>query len=200
MKQLIKSVMVAICAILFTSQAQAQSLKDLFSSSTLSKVVSAVTGTSSSVNLVGTWTYTGSAVEFESDNLLKQAGGSVAASALSSKLDTQLSKVGIKSGQVSFTFSNDSTFTSTVGSRTMQGTYSYNASTKQLQLKYATLLNFNAKLSYTSSEIELLFNSDKLLAIVSAISSKSSNSTLSTLGSLAGSYDGMMTGLKLKKK
>ncbi len=200
MKQLIKSVMVAICAILFTSQAQAQSLKDLFSSSTLSKVVSAVTGTSSSVNLVGTWTYTGSAVEFESDNLLKQAGGSVAASALSSKLDTQLSKVGIKSGQVSFTFSNDSTFTSTVGSRTMQGTYSYNASTKQLQLKYATLLNLNAKLSYTSSEIELLFNSDKLLAIVSAISSKSSNSTLSTLGSLAGSYDGMMTGLKLKKK
>jgi hypothetical protein len=200
MKQLFKTVMVALCAILFTSQAQAQSLKDILSSGTLSKVVSAVTGTSSSVDLVGTWSYTGSAVEFESSNLLKKAGGTVASSALQSKIDTQLSKVGIKSGKMSFTFKNDSTFTSTVGSRTKSGTYSYNASTQKLQLKYGVLTTISADLEYSSSSIELLFESDKLLSIISAISSSSSNSTLSTLGSLAGSYDGMKTGLKFSKK
>lgn len=192
--------MVAVCAILFTSQAQAQVLKNLLNSSTLSKVVSAVTGTSATVNLEGTWVYTGSAVEFESDNLLKQAGGSVAASALTKKMDTQLSKIGIKSGQVTFTFNSDNTFTSTVGSRTLSGTYSYDSSSSKLTLTYAGMASYTASLNYTSSQIELLFDSSKVLSIASTLASKSSNSTLSTLSSLAGSYDGMKSGLKLKKK
>ncbi len=200
MKQFFKTVMVAVCAILFTSQAQAQILKNILNSSSLSKVVEAVTGTSTTVDLTGTWTYTGSAVEFESSNLLKQAGGSVASAALTKKIDTQLSKIGIKSGKVTFTFNSDNTFTSTVGSRTLSGTYSYDSSSKELKLTYATLASYTATLNYTSSQIELLFSSDKLLSIISTISSSSSNSTLSTLGSLAGSYDGMKTGLTFKKK
>ena len=51
------------------------------------------------------------------------------------KLNEQLSKIGIKAGQMSFTFNADSTFTSTVGKKTLKGTYFYNASTKQVDLK-----------------------------------------------------------------
>jgi hypothetical protein len=196
MKQLFKTVMVALCAILFTSQAQAQStLQNL-----LGKVVSSVTGSSTTVDLTGTWTYTGSAVEFESTNLLKQAGGTVASSALQKKLDTQLSKVGIKSGKVTFTFNSDNTFTSTVGSRTFSGTYSYDSSSKALTLTYAGLASYTATVNYSTTQMELLFDSSKMLSIVSALGSSSSNSTLSTISSLAGSYDGMKTGLTLKKK
>jgi hypothetical protein len=196
MKQLFKTVMVALCAILFTSQAQAQStLQNL-----LGKVVSSVTGSSTTVDLTGTWTYTGSAVEFESTNLLKQAGGTVASSALQKKLDTQLSKVGIKSGKVTFTFNSDNTFTSTVGSRTFSGTYSYDSSSKKLTLTYAGLASYSATVNYSTTQMELLFDSSKMLSIVSALGSSSSNSTLSTISSLAGSYDGMKTGLTLKKK
>ena len=36
--------------------------------------------------------YTGSAIEFESDNLLQKAGGSVAANAAENKLNEQLAK------------------------------------------------------------------------------------------------------------
>ncbi len=44
----------------------------------------------------GTWTYTGPAIEFESDNLLQKAGGSVAANAAENKLKRTIGKVGIK--------------------------------------------------------------------------------------------------------
>ena len=47
--------------------------------------------------------------------------------------------------------------------------------------------------------MELLFNSDKLLKLITFLSSKSSNTTLKTISSLADSYDGMMLGLELKK-
>lgn len=126
---------------LTASNSQAQSLKDLLNKDNISKVVNAITGTPETIDMTGTWTYSGSAVEFESDNLLMKAGGAAAATMAENKLNEQLTKVGIKEGQMSFTFNADSTFTSTVGKKKLSGTYSYNASTKQVDLKYLKLLN-----------------------------------------------------------
>ena len=96
--------------------------KDLFNKENVEKVVSAVTG-KNTVDMTGTWSYTGSAIEFESDNLLMKAGGAVAATTAEAKLDEQLSKVGIKPGQMSFTFAADSTFNVKLGAKTLKGTY-----------------------------------------------------------------------------
>ncbi|MEY8706922.1 DUF4923 family protein [Bacteroides faecichinchillae] len=181
------------------SNSQAQSLKDLFNKDNISKVVNAVTGQPQAIDMTGTWSYEGSAVEFESENLLMQAGGVAAASVAENKLNEQLTKVGIKAGQMSFTFNADSTFTSKVGKRTMNGTYSYNAATKQVSLKYLKLINLNAKVNCTTESMELLFNSDKLLKLLAFIGSKSNSTALKTVSSLADSYDGMMVGFELKK-
>lgn len=181
------------------SNSHAQSLKDLFSKDNISKVVNAVTGHTEAIDMAGTWNYKSSAVEFESENLLMKAGGAAAASVAEGKMDEQLSKIGIKEGQMSFTFNADSTFTSTVGKRTMKGTYSYNASTKQVGLKYLKILNLQAKVNYTSNSMELLFNSDKLLKILAFMGSKSSSTTLKAVSTLADSYDGMMLGFQLNK-
>ena len=81
---------------LFASNSQAQSLKDLLNKDNISKVVNAITGTPETIDMTGTWTYSGSAVEFESDNLLMKAGGAAAATMAENKLNEQLSKVGIK--------------------------------------------------------------------------------------------------------
>ena len=86
---------------LFASNSQAQSLKDLLNKDNISKVVNAITGTPETIDMTGTWTYSGSAVEFESDNLLMKAGGAAAATMAENKLNEQLSKVGIKEGQMS---------------------------------------------------------------------------------------------------
>ena len=110
------------------------------------------------------------------------------------------SKVGIQPGQVSFTFNADSTFTTNVAGKSMKGTYSYNASDKQLQLKVAKLLNVNAKLTYNTSDLDLLFNSDKLLKLVAFLSKQTNSTSLNAISSLADSYDGMMLGLELKKQ
>lgn len=188
-----------IAALLMTNHSQAQSLKDLFNKENIEKAVNAVTG-KSKVEMTGTWTYTGSALEFDSDNLLQKAGGAVAATAAEKKLDEQLSKIGIKAGQMSFTFNADSTFSAKVGQKTMKGSYSYNASTHKVNLKFAKLIGMNAKVNSTSSTMDLLFESDKLLKLITFLSSKTSNATLKTIGTLADSYDGMMLGFSLQKQ
>lgn len=198
MKKYVLSLAVVSALLLVTTNVQAQSWKDLFNKDNIEKVVNAVTG-NQTIDMTGTWTYSGSAIEFESDNLLQKAGGAAAAAIAEKKLDEQLAKVGIKDGQVSFTFNADSTFTSTVGKRTMTGTYSYDATDKVVHLRYFKLLNMNAKVNCTSTNMDLLFNSDKLLKLIAFISSKSSSTTLKTISSLADSYDGMMLGFALKK-
>lgn len=187
-----------VAALLLTGNSHAQSIKDLFNKENIEKAVNAVTG-KSTADMTGTWSYTGSAIEFESDNLLQKAGGAVAATAAEKKLDEQLAKVGIKAGQMSFAFNADSTFSAKVGQKSMKGSYSYNASTQKVNLKFAKLIGMNAKVNATSTTMDLLFESDKLLKLITFLSSKSSNSTLKSIGSLANSYDGMMLGFSLQK-
>ena len=186
---------ILIAALLMAPDSQAQSLKDLLNKENIEKAVNAITG-KSTASMEGTWTYAGSAIEFESDNLLQKA----AANAAENKLNEQLARVGIKEGQMSFTFNADSTFTAKVGAKSIKGTYSYDASTQNASLKFMKLIPLNAKINCTSANMDLLFNSDKLLKLITLISSKSNNNTLKTIGSLANSYDGMMLGFALKKE
>lgn len=180
-----------VAAVFMTTNSQAQSLKDLFNKGNIEKAVNAVTG-KNTADMTGTWSFTGSAIEFESDNLLQKAGGAVAATAAEKKLDEQLAKVGIRAGQMTFTFNADSTFCAKLGQKNMKGSYSYNASTHKVNLKFAKLIGMNAKMNCTSDNMDLLFESDKLLKLITFLSSKSSNATLKSIGSLADSYDGMM--------
>ena len=189
---------VFVIALILPSGIHAQSLKDLLNKENIEKVVNAVTN-NSNIDMTGTWTFTGSALELESDNLLQQAGGTLASSALEKKLDEQLNKIGITPGQLSFTVNADSTFTANAGSKPVNGSYSYDASTQKVNLKIAKIVGLNAKVNCTSSNMDLLFDADKLLQLLTYLSSKSSNSTLQTLGNLAGTYDGMLLGLGLKK-
>lgn len=200
MKLLQMPLLLLLSFVLSSTTCFGQSLSNLFNKDNINKVVNAVTGANNNVQLEGTWSYTGSAIEFESDNLLMKAGGAAASSVAESKLDEQLSKVGIKPGQVSFTFNADSTFTTNVSGKSMKGTYSYNANDKQLQLKVAKLLNINAKLTYNTSDLDLLFNSDKLLKLIVFLSKQTSSSSLKAISSIAESYDGMLLGLELKKQ
>lgn len=164
MKKIVFWYIIAV-ALLMATNSQAQSLKDLFNKENIEKVVNTVTG-KSTASMEGTWVYSGAAIEFESDNLLQKAGGTVAATAAEKKLNEQLAKVGIKEGQMSFTFNADSTFNVKVGAKSMKGTYSYNASEQMVNLKFVKLIGLNAKVNCTSSNMDLLFNSDKLLKLL----------------------------------
>lgn len=186
-------------ALSFSLQSRAQSLKDLLNKENIEKAVNVMTG-KNTASMVGTWSFTGAALEFESDNLLQKAGGSVAATAVEKKLDGFLEKVGIIAGEMSFTFNADSTFQTQIRGKELKGTFSYDASDQKVSLKFSKLLNIKTTIHCTSEQMDLLFPSDKILDLVTFLTSKSNNSTLQSISSLADSYDGMMLGFALKKQ
>ena len=197
-----------VCALLFlVTGVQAQSLKDILNSSAVKDAVTAVTGGKqlSVENLVGTWTYVNPAIQLEGDNALKNVAASVAASEIEKKLNEYCAKVGIEAGAFNYTFNADSTFTSQLKGRTLNGTYSFNAEEKTIELKYGKLSKLNlatmtAYVVLSDNQLSLLFNVDKLLDFLTKLSSLSDNTALQTINKLASEYDGMKLGFELKKQ
>ena len=196
-----------VCALLFlVTGVQAQSLKDIWNSSAVKDAVTAVTGGKqlSVENLAGTWTYVNPAIQLEGDNALKNVAASVAASEIEKKLNEYCAKVGIEAGAFNYTFNADSTFTSQLRGRTLNGTYSFNAEEKTIELKYGKLSKLNlatmtAYVVLSDNQLSLLFNVDKLLDFLTKLSSLSDNTALQTINKLASEYDGMKLGFELSK-
>ena len=197
MKKNLFSALMALCLLIVASPAKAQSLEDLVNKA--KDVVQTVTG-QGRVDMVGTWIYSGPAIELKSDNVLSKAGGSLASNAIEKKINETLAKAGIKPGNTKFTFAQDSTFTISWSGKQKQGTYSYDASTKKVALKFNKLATFHTTVKATSSELDLLYDADKLFNLITTLTSKSNNAQLKSLTSLAKNYNGMQMGFALKKE
>ena len=72
-------------------------------------------------DLVGNYKYSAPAVAFQSDNLLKKAGGSAAAGVITAKIAPYYEKVGITS--LTATFNEDKTFLFTIKKVKLSGTF-----------------------------------------------------------------------------
>ena len=202
MKKIVCLLLVLTCGV---TAARAQSgLSGLFNKNTLSEVAGSLLSKStlSAADLEGTWRYASAACVFESDDLLKKAGGAVAASQLADKLDGIYSKVGLKPGSFSFTFGPDSTFTSTLGSRTLKGTYSLGEGTVTLHYKAAGLVKAGSVTAHTQKagdKLSMLFDADKLLKLLSTLCSITQNATLAAVARIADGYDGMLIGYEMTR-
>lgn len=206
MKRIISLLFIAGTLCFAGQTATAQSLQDLLNkvtgNETVKNIVENVTGTTIKVDVTGTWTYSGTAVKFESNDLLKSTAASLAASQVEEKMDEYVAKVGIKPGTFSFTFNADNTFTAKVKGKSFNGTYTVSEDYKTMSLQFGKAIGlkpFNAAISATNSQLDLLFQADKLLELIGKLTSSSKNSTLKAIGSIAGQYDGMQMGLELKK-
>ena len=200
MKKLVWLCALLLSGVIFPGGLKAQSLKDLFSKEAVSGVVDDLLGKKKEMDLNGTWDFESSACEFKTENLLKKAGGAVAALAVEGKLDEYYAKIGIVPGKFSYTFKADSTFVNSYGGRNFTGTYSVDKANGRIKFTYLKIFRFTAKLEQSGQKVSLLFDADMLLKLFSAISSKSSSAGLKMIGNLADEYDGMMLGFKLKKK
>src|SRR5574344_285473 len=150
-------------------------------------------------DIVGTWSYQQPAVSFESSDLLKQAGGQIASATIEKKLATQFTKVGITAGKFLLTFGSDGTF-STVknGAVTTSGTYTLDGSKIKFSYLQGTA-NITGYAQIQNGTLSISFDSSKLLGVIGKISKYTSNSTLGTISTLAGSFDGMKTGMAYTK-
>lgn len=149
-------------------------------------------------NLVGTWVYSEPAVVFESDNFLTNTAAKVAANKIESKLQTQLSKYGIKPGAMSITFNSDGSFKETLGSKTLSGTWKVVDS--QLQMTYAGIKTVNFTTQLSGSELQFVTDASKLLDLFKTVGNASGNSSIKTITSLMKSVKGMKAGITLKKQ
>lgn len=148
--------------------------------------------------LVGTWNFKGSAFVFESDNALATLGSDAVAKQVASKVDTYLAKVGVKEGACSMVFNEDGTCIFNVGQRGLNGTYTYDPSTKELAFAFG-VVKTKAYVVSDLGNINIVFQSNGLLKILKAVCSASSKSTLKMLNTLLQNYDGLRVGMSFSK-
>jgi hypothetical protein len=195
---MIKVAMLVLCLFATVAQADAQDLKSI-----LSGVVKTVVGdkATTATSIVGTWKYSQPECCFESDNLLTQAGGEVAAA----KVETKLASVykTLKLTSITYTFNEDNSYTCTLSGKTLSGTYTFDSDKKTVTMKGSTLsTSLTAYVTVTGSTMTLTFDADKLMTVLKTVSSAASslNTTASVINTLASSYDGMRLGFELSKK
>ena len=194
---------------LFGSSAHAQfSLGDLLNSSTVDKVVGALTNKDATLtvaDLAGTWRYSAPACKFESDDLLKSAGGEVVASTLKDKLATYYEKAGITSSRVSFSFA-DTTMVLNYGSAKLNGYIVKDEPSGKFVVTFTLVgghipvMVMDADITKSGNTMEILFNVDKLVDVMTTIASKTQSSTLQTISNLLSEYDGVLMGFELTKQ
>lgn len=152
-------------------------------------------------DLAGEWTTVGSAVSFQSENLLSKAGGVAAASTLESKINPYFEKYGL-TGAV-FTIKNDGTFTLKVKKITLQGIitkvddgvfdFAFQAFGKK---RIGTLKTYVQK---TSKSMDIMFDASKLQTLMSSVASLTKDKIAQKAKDLIKSYDGICVGFELKK-
>ena len=189
----------------------------------LKNVLGSIIGNSmpvSEATINGVWNYEGVSCVLESENALANIGGSAAAGTIESKLDGYLAKVGVAPGACTFAFLDGDSCAFTVNGRTLNGTYVLNSQDKTVALNFYGYVSMTAHVSYNLSNLELVFEADKLLALikkatslvssnsgtvssllggVTGTSSATTGATLQTVSGLLDNYTGMMLGMKLSK-
>lgn len=160
----------------------------------LAKFTGSVTTTKD--NLVGTWNYSDPKVQFESDNLLADAGGSAMAQKVESKLALAYKAVGISAGKLKFTFTKDDKVTYVMGGKEFSGTYIFDEKNKTLTLNIPKLnKGITAYVTVSGNQMCLCFDSSKVMSLFTSVASRFSEN----IANIAGNYNGMKTGFLFTK-
>ena len=197
-----KKIMSLIAAFVMTSAAaEAQSLGDALKGIASSVADKVTGGKLTELALQGDWNYQGPGVKLSSDNLLADVGGAAAAGTIKSKLESAYKIVGIKEGACAFHFANDNTFTATMGSRSLSGTYEFDSSTHAVTLHFSSskfnLGTINGFAYISGTNLDLVFPVDKLVNMVTTLGAKISS--LSAVTKLLKNYDSVMLGFEFTK-
>ena len=202
-----KVVSVLVLSVALSFSMSAQSILDKLGS--LGNVLSNAAGVvySAPVSLNGTYSYNGVAVSATSSEggILTNLAGSAATSALETKADSYLAKVGIKPGAMIFTFnSEDNTFTLNVAGISIPGTYKVGDGEKTVSLTFGKKMQYfslTGSLESSLSGARMVFPVNKAVTLFKKVASAigQSSSSLGSLASLADGYDNYRLGFKLSK-
>lgn len=186
---------IALCAISTVSAQWLDALKQV-----ATEVIDQATdGKLTELAIVGSWTYTTPAVRFNSDNALANIGSSTITTPIAGKMDKVFAKVGITKCFCSITFNQDGTFTMPIKGKTISGTYTYNNSDHSLTMVIGQSgkLTLKGYAYISSTNLQLLFNADKLADFIVNIASNIRS--LSTITDMIKQYENFYLGFEFAK-
>lgn len=146
--------------------------------------------------MTGTWTATGSAVSFSSENALKKAGGNAIAATIESKLDPYYKQYGLTGSTL--TVNSDGSFVLKVKNISLKGTIS-KRSDGNFDFKFTPFGNFSlgsirAYVEKPVNGLNVMFDASKLKSLLTAAANFTGNSLATTAAGLLESYDGLLVG------
>ncbi len=151
--------------------------------------------------ITGQWTYSSPAVSFQSDDLLKKAGGAAVASTVESKLAPYYQRAGIDGMKMTFDGKGNVTIL-LKGGRTINGTVAQGEKAGQLVFNFSRLgSKYGNITAYVTkgTDLSIMMDVSKLRDLVSAIAKYTKNSTANTASTILSEYKGIYAGLKLSK-
>lgn len=215
----------AAAVLLASAGAQAQNLSDIFGAlgnlggnssqtttsgkgggNTLGNILEGVFSSSNITvqDLAGVWTSNGPAVCFQSENMLKKAGGIAAAAMVEKELSPYYSKLGLNGTVI--TIQTDGTFSMKTKMLTLNGTitqsdkgkgvFDFDFNFTLLGMKLATVTTYAEK---TSKTLNIMFDASKLKNLLSAVSKVVNIKTLSAITKILDMYDGLCVGFRTEK-
>lgn len=207
----IKNLILAFSIILSSSMANAQGLSDILSnlggggdgeSSAIQSVIEGVfTKTDLTLeDIVGSYESVGPAISFKSDNLLQKAGGMAGAAAIEQKLAPYYKQYGLVG--LTLQIAEDANFemkvkgikiSGTIETGTEKGTFVFNFKVAGMKLG-----KFTAYIQKSGSDIDLMFDANKLKQLISAVANLTGNTLAKTCAQILDSYDGACIGFEMK--
>jgi hypothetical protein len=148
--------------------------------------------------IIGTWVYSEPAIVLKSDNILTNTAAKIASNKMESKLQSYLTKYGIKPGTSSMTFKEDGTYTRTLNGKTSKGKWQIKDS--KLLLTIAGIKTISVTTQIDGQDLQFVTDATKLLNLFKSFGAKSTNSSLQTITSLMKSVNGMQAGITLRKQ
>lgn len=159
----------------------------------------------SQADVAGVWKYREPAVTFESDNLLKKAGGAAMAAVIVNKIKPYYDRVNLSQLQV--TLNPDSTFQFVLGRLKLGGTFVH--STAQPDGNFFTFKfqalgkigigQIDAELQKTGNKLSMTFDADKLIALLNTVAKLTGRKSIQAAATLLNSYEGLNCGFALDK-
>ncbi len=152
------------------------------------------------LTLQGDWKYNAPSVGVSGKNLLAGIAKPIAKGKLKKKLKNAYKKIGLDKARPQFVFNVDGTCSMKLMGASVKGTYNYNPTTEKITFKWHGV-PMNASLKRDGKKkLQLTFDADKLLKLMSLLGRFSDSSSIKALSTLLDNYEDVMVGFELKKQ
>lgn len=159
-------------------------------------------------DIAGEWQSSGAAVDFRSENFLKKAGGTAAASALEAKINPYFKKYGFDKSVI--TIGKDGTIAITFGKSVLRGTitpngdkrYAGNFIVKFKALGVMSLGEYDTYVALVDNplngtkQLKIMFDAQKMVAMMRCVAAISKSSIARSVVSAIESYEGVCVGFR----